>query len=149
MRRSIGMLFFAAAVLAAVSAQLGGGGFWLVLGNPAASEEAKAMHAVLTIKSAGCHEPEKAQITGRAIGVAGGRRQIVELKLMPMSTPGMYALTRQWPAEGKWVVVLTGKSGELYTSAIAVAGPDGVDRSGAKLAMGKPDPKQTDELLVQ
>jgi hypothetical protein len=51
-----------------------GGGLFVLLGNPEASPEALAKKAVLTLKLAGCHEPEKATIVGTAIGDSGGRR---------------------------------------------------------------------------
>ena len=53
----------------------GGGGFWLVLGNPEASAEARKVNAVVTIKATGCHDPAMARVTATAIGMVDGQRR--------------------------------------------------------------------------
>src|SRR5262245_2573742 len=88
----------------ALAGQLFAGGFYLQLGNPEASPEARKAGAVLTVKATGCGEPAKAQITGRAIGFVDGKRQEIELKVTPLSEPGMWAVAQQWPKEGRWVL---------------------------------------------
>lgn len=142
MRRSLTLLSAAGAVLA-LAAQLSAGGFWLMLGNPDASPEARSMHAVLTVMSTGCVPPAQAKFVGTAVGVVNGKRQSIPLKLARLSTPGMFALTRQWPAEGKWVIQLVGTNQNMVANVLVAAGPDGVDRAGAKYSGGQPN---TDEL---
>src|ERR1043166_7796676 len=97
----------AAAVLG-LAGQLFAGGFFLQLGNPEANPEARKANAVLTVKATGCGEPAKAKITASAIGVVNGERQQIPLQLTPLSEPGVYALTQQWPKEGRWVIELRG-----------------------------------------
>src|SRR5262245_58292397 len=96
-------------VSAALATQLFAGGFYLQLGNPEASIEARKAGAVLTIKATGCGEPEKAKITATAIGMVSGQRQEIPLKVAPLSEPGMFALTQQWPKEGRWVIEVQGE----------------------------------------
>src|SRR5437764_533120 len=103
MRKSITALS-AAAIVLAIAVPLLAGGFFVVLGNPDANPQAKALNAVLTIKAAGCHQPENATMTGTATGVVKGQRQTITLKVIALSEPGMYAVTQQWPAEGRWVL---------------------------------------------
>ena len=52
-----------AVLLASAAIPALAGGFYVLLGNPEASSKAKAAGAVVTIKLAGCHEPEKANVT--------------------------------------------------------------------------------------
>ena len=120
---------------AALATQLFAGGFFLTLGNPDANPEAKKANAVLVVRADGCHEPEKAQVTANAIGTVNGQRQSIPLKLTKLSAPGTYALTQQWPKEGKWVIELSGKDTDRLTYTLVAAGPEGVDRTHAKLAM--------------
>ena len=96
-------------VSAALASQLFAGGFYLQLGNPEASKEARQTGAVLTIKATGCGEPEKARITATAIGMASGKRQEIPLKVTSLAEPGMFALTQQWPKEGRWVIEVRGE----------------------------------------
>ncbi len=120
-----------AAVLA-LAGQLLAGGFWLILGNPEASAEARRHNAVLTIKATGCHDPATAKVTGTAIGMVDGRRQTVTLEVTPLSEPGMFALSQQWPKSGHWVIRLVATNGEQFTNLLVAAGPEGVDRLHAK-----------------
>ena len=118
--------------LLALAGTLFAGGFYLQLGNPEASPEARKLNAVVTVKSAGCVDPAKTKISATAIGSAHGVERSIPLKLEALSTPGMFALTRQWPKEGRWVIRLEATNGSLYATSLVSAGPDGVDRDHDK-----------------
>ena len=134
MRNTIAVAAPLAAALA-LAGQLFAGGFWLQLGNPEASAEARKAGAVVTIKAVGCHDPATAQVTATAIGMVDGHRQSVALKLTKLSGDGMFALTQQWPKEGRWVIELVGKNGEQFTNTLVTADSKGVDRLHAKSEM--------------
>jgi hypothetical protein len=122
--------------MAALAGQLFAGGFYLTLGNPEANPEAKSANAVLVLRMDGCHEPEKATVTATATGVVDGKRQTIPLKLTKLSAPGTYALTQQWPKQGKWVLALSANDAEKRSTYTLVnAGPQGVDRLHAKSQM--------------
>ena len=123
------------ALAGALASPLFGGGFWLQLGNPEASAEAQKSHAALTIKAVGCHDPATAQVTARAIGMVDGRRQSIPLTVTRLSGEGMFALSQQWPKEGRWVIELVGRNGEQFTNTLAPADSKGVDRVHAKADM--------------
>ncbi|HVX66386.1 MAG TPA: hypothetical protein VHA11_07285 [Bryobacteraceae bacterium] len=127
------------AAMLTLAGQLFAGGFWLQLGNPEASGDGRAKNAVLTVKAVGCHNPEAASVTATAIGGSNGERRSIPLRLERLSEPGLFALTRQWPATGRWVVQLVGrntveKNTEIFTYALVGDGPGGVDRSRAKFS---------------
>ena len=146
--RKLPTLLSAAAVTLALTAQLSAGGFWLQLGNPEANREARGMKAVLTVKAFGCHEPEKARVTGTAEGIVDGKRRSIPLTLAALSEPGMFALTEQWPTGGKWVIQLVGDNNDgAITSALVSAGSGGIDRKGVKLAPGKPSMAEIEARL--
>ncbi len=123
-----------AAVLV-LAGQLFAGGFWLQLGNPEASVEARKANAVVTIKATGCHDPATAKVTATATGMVDGQRRSIPLKLEVLSEPGMFALSQQWPKQGTWVIELVGKNDQQFTNTLLLAGPGGVDRLHAKPAM--------------
>jgi len=116
------------AALLALAGQLFAGGFYLQMGNPEASPEAKKLNAVVTIKAAGCHDPGLAKVKATAIGVVNGDRREIPLKVEALSTPGMFALTQQWPKEGRWVIRVEAENGTMFTTSLLKAGPEGVDR---------------------
>ena len=47
----------------------------------------------------------------------------------------MFALSQQWPKEGKWVIELVARNGEQFTNTLVAAGPNGMDRLHAKSDM--------------
>jgi len=146
MRKKIVIAMPVAAVLA-LAGQLFAGGFWLQLGNPDASAEARKVNAVVTIKATGCHNPAAANVTATAIGMVDGQRRSIALKLDKLSEPGAYALSQQWPKEGKWVIELVGRNDEQFTNTLLTAGPQGVDRLHAKADMKEFKPADVDGLL--
>lgn len=119
----------------ALAGQLLAGGFFLQLGNPEASPEALKLNAALLVKASGCHDPAGANLTAVAIGTVNGVRREIPLKVDRLSEPGAFAIARQWPAEGKWVIQLTAKNPDQFTNTLVVAGPKGVERTKAKFDM--------------
>ena len=123
------------------------GGFYLTLGNPAVSSDAKAKHAFVTVRADGCHNPENAQISAVAEGVINGKRQTVPLKLTALSAPGAYAIHRAWPAEGAWVVSVTAKHTFATAGAVIPVTRDGFDRSAATIMQGAPPAAEIEAAL--
>ena len=117
----------APAALLTLAGSLFAGGFYLQVGNPEASPEARKLNAVVTVKSVGCVEPGSTKISATAIGTVNGQRREIPLKLEALSAPGMFALSQQWPKEGRWVIRLEGTNGSRFASSLVSAGPDGVD----------------------
>lgn len=114
-----------ATLMLACAGQMFAGGFWLQLGNPEANPVANKMGAVVTIKAVGCHDPAVAKVTATAVGVVNGERRSIPLELKPLGEPGSYALSQQWPKEGKWVIQLVGRNDEQFTNTLLAAGPAG------------------------
>ena len=135
-----------AAVLA-LAGQLFAGGFWLQLGNPEASAEARKVNAVVTIKATGCHDPALAKVTATAIGIVDGQRRSIPLKLDKLSEPGAYALSQQWPKEGRWVIEMVARNDQQFTNTLLTAGPEGVDRLHAKADIKEFKAGDVDALL--
>jgi hypothetical protein len=136
------------AALLALAGQLFAGGFFLQLGNPEASAEARKNNAVVTIKATGCHDPATAQLTATALGMVNGHRQSIPLTITKLSEVGMFAIAQQWPREGKWVIELVARNGEQFTNSLVAAGPGGVDRLHAKAGM-KPFSDSDVEAMLQ
>lgn len=146
LKRSAQIAFAAATILAAAVPALAGG-FYAVLGNPEANAQAKAAGAVVTIKLAGCHEPEKADLSAVAITNAGGQRNTIPLKLIKLAEPGFYAVRQQWPSEGRWVLQFIARDGDRTASTLAAASGAAVERDKAVLAMRLPSAADVSALL--
>jgi len=130
-----------------LTGQLLAGGFYLTLGNPDASPEARKLNAVLTIQATGCHDPATATVSGTAIGFVNGQRREIPLKLEHLHSTGMFALAQQWPREGRWVIKLTARNGEQFTNSLIAAGPSGVDRLHDKANLREFTAAEVDAML--
>lgn len=82
------------------------------VGNPAANPEALSKGAALVMRTMACRFPEKTTITATAEGIVDGKRQTVALKLIPLSNPGTFAITHEWPSSGTWAVKIVAKNPE-------------------------------------
>ncbi len=125
------------------------GGFLLEIGKPEANPEALQYHAVLQVRGYGCVSPEKTTLSAMAIGMVDGRRQEIALKLLPLKTQGLYAVTRQWPSGGSWVIVLSASNPAFswHPSAIVKTAGDGVDWRDITRLPHSPSAQEIDEAL--
>ncbi|HTA67731.1 MAG TPA: hypothetical protein VK776_05615 [Bryobacteraceae bacterium] len=125
------MLRFGIAICA-VAALAHPQGFTFSIGSPVASQDVRAKSAAFVFRAEGCADAAKAQIGGTAEGVVKGARRSVPLNVMEMSKPGVYAVYRNWPAEGDWVVNLKGTCANETAGAIIPVGPKGFIRESSK-----------------
>jgi hypothetical protein len=99
-------LLLAGALLLAGQA-IAGVTFRLDIGPPVADTSAgKVKNAVLLVRPLACDDASSVVMTGTAEGIVNGARRSVPLKLQRLATPGVHAVSRQWP-DGQWVIALT------------------------------------------
>ncbi len=115
-----------------------GGGFYLELGTPSANHDPKAKGAVVVARFSGCHQPEKGILTATAEGFVAGKREVIPLKTVVLSSPGQYAIAKQWPAEGKWALKLVGTHPDFAgaTTTIVRVNGDSFDRASVVMKIG-------------
>jgi hypothetical protein len=66
-------------------------------------------------------QTQVSDIDGSAEGLVNGARRSVKLHFDTTSRPNVYAVRRQWPTEGTWLLRISLQS----TTAIVTLGPDG------------------------
>jgi hypothetical protein len=74
----------------------------------AGGTDTKMKKAVLVVRPRLCDDEASVRIRGTAEGMVNGVRQSVSLNLVSLPTPGVHAISRQWPEEGRWVLHLNG-----------------------------------------
>lgn len=127
MFRSLVLLVVLAAAVAAHP-----GVFTFVIGNAVASQDFQLKSAAFALRTEGCADPAKPQITATAEGLVNGTRRSIAVKVMPAKRPGVYAVVQSWPEEGAWVVSLRGACGSENAGAIVPFGPKGMIRESAQ-----------------
>jgi len=120
-------------VLMSIAAPLWGQEFTFTLGNPVAAQDFVVKAAAFVFRTEGCPEPEKPQLSGTAEGLVSGARRSVNVTVITTSRPGVYAIAKSWPDDGKWVVNLKGTCGSHTAGALVPMGPRGFIRESAKL----------------
>jgi hypothetical protein len=101
------MIVLLIGALALAGQAAAGPNFRLDIGPPVADTSAgKVKNAVLLVRPLACDDAASVVITGTAEGIVNGVRQSVPLKLQRLATPGVHAVSRQWP-DGRWVITLT------------------------------------------
>lgn len=136
------------AVALAGTASLFAGGFWLQMGTPEASPEAKTKKATLVVKAAGCHDPATATVSGIVIRTVDGRRQTSPVKMLPMKEPGTFAVVRDWPDDADVTLEFIGHNVGAVTSMLVHARGESVQRTSAKFYARMPTPEEEESAAL-
>jgi hypothetical protein len=102
-------------ILAMAAPAIAGTMFRLEIGPPIAAGTGATTtpklkkSVVLVVRPRVCDNPAAVQITGTAEGLVNGVRQSLPLDLIAVNpAEGVYAVQRQWPDNGQWVLQLNG-----------------------------------------
>jgi len=112
-----------------------GADFSLAIGNPVAVALPNGIvkkDIGMAVRAENCADAARVQITGTAEGSVNGERRSVPLRVVPSSTAGAFAVSRDWPQQGTWLVSLTGHCGSSTASAVIPIGPNGFLRESSK-----------------
>ena len=137
-------------VLAMAAGVIWAGGLRLEVGNPSANPEAVAKHAVLVVRTTACQSPEKTTVTATAEGLVDGNRRTVPLSVIPLGTPGTFAVVREWPAGGRWAVkmIATNPDYKNYaTGVVVLTEKDSFDWAGVKHYYHAPTDAEVNAVL--
>ncbi|MGE5800840.1 MAG: hypothetical protein ACM358_01165 [Gemmatimonadota bacterium] len=116
-----------AAALAVVAA-LAVGPPWISIEYPANPHDRSNTGTLLYVHVFHHAQPIAYPIEGTAEGFVNGERRSVKLKFTETARPAVYGLSRQWPSEGVWTLVIKmsrGESGEDGATAVVELGTDG------------------------
>lgn len=111
-RRSLTVAALAAltlAISAAAPSTLGPP--WISIEYPPSPYDATTRDAFLLVHTFHHGTPIVAPVSGRAEGIVSGERRSVALKLGGTSRTGVYALKKQWPTDGTWVLFISANQG--------------------------------------
>lgn len=100
--------------------------------TPGGTPQPRKVDAAFAVRTENCDHAAEALITATAEGLVNGMRQSMALRLSPGSGPGVYLVSRGWPAQGVWVVRLIGSCSGAKTGALVPIGPGGFIRESSK-----------------
>ncbi len=111
--KTAGFAAIAVSLLVPLSANAGGGP-WMSFEAPDQAERGP----VLLVHAYHCGRPSNAPVTAKAEGLIQGRRQSLPLHLKGTPEKGVYAVSREWPAQGSWVLVFTVQHGNTVSAMV-------------------------------
>jgi len=101
---------------------------WISIEYPANPHDRSNNGAMLYVHVFHHAQPIAYPIEGTAEGFVNGERRTIKLKFTETARPAVYGLSRQWPAEGVWTLVIKmsrGENGEDGATAVVELGTDG------------------------
>lgn len=120
-------LIVAAALALALTPALAGPP-WITVEYPGNPLDPQTREAFLVVHAWHHDQPIGVPVKGTAVGMVNGERREIALRLTPTRRSGAYALTRQWPAEGRWMlhlVTVQGSEDNWNAHALVRLAPDG------------------------
>lgn len=79
---------------------------WISIEIPPNPLDRETRDAFLVVRTYHHRHDASYEVTGKAEGLVRGARQTLPLKLTATSRAGAYALAKQWPDEGVWVLAI-------------------------------------------
>ena len=79
---------------------------WISIEYPPSPFDATTRDAFLLVHAFHHGTPMNFPVAGKAEGLVAGKRRTVDLEFTRTSRQGVYALRKQWPAEGNWVLAI-------------------------------------------
>ena len=102
---------------------------WISIEYPANPLDRTTRGAYLLVHAFHHGTPVGLPVSGTAEGIVDGKRRTVTLDFTTTSRPGVFALARQWPAEGRWLLAITvaqGEDGDGATALVRLAPEGGI-----------------------
>ncbi len=85
----------------------------------------------IVVRTYRCGTPASFTVHGTAEGVVNGQRRTLPLEIGSGPEPGVFGVARQWPPEGKWVLVFS-VEGERSVSTVVELQPGATVRIAAQ-----------------
>jgi hypothetical protein len=142
-------LFTASAIAADFGLSIGSPVAATVPGAATSPSPIKKTDAAFAVRAENCAATSKLHLAGTAEGMVNGTRRSVPVNLFAGSAPGAYVVSRDWPAQGRWVVSISAFCGDLKAGALVPIGPGGYIREAAKLLSRSPKEEEIQKALKE
>jgi hypothetical protein len=121
------LLATAALMLAAAAPAFGPP--WISIETPPNPHDAATRGAFLVVHTFHHGDLTASGVTGAAEGIVGGSRKSVPLSFDTTARRGSYALRKQWPTDGTWMLVInTGGQAQGVTALVDIGSTGDVSR---------------------
>lgn len=99
---------------------------WIAIESPPNPHDAATRGALLVVRTYHHGDQRDQGVRGTAEGLVNGQRRSLRLAFGRTPAAGVYTLRRQWPAEGRWALVIsTGPATGAATALVSLDGTGG------------------------
>jgi hypothetical protein len=99
---------------------------WISIEYPVNPYDASLRGVYLVVHTFIHRTPYAVRLAGTAEGIVNGERRTIPLEFKETSQTAAYALTRTWPGEGVWTLVIrAGEAPGMVATALVELGTDG------------------------
>lgn len=99
---------------------------WISIEYPPSPFDRTTRDAFLLVHAFHHGTPMNFPVAGRAEGIVDGNRRSIRLDFTTTSRQGVYALRKQWPSEGNWVLAIdVTQEGDSKAGALVEIGASG------------------------
>ena len=123
--------------------------FAIQVASPVAAQSFHAKTSTFVFRTVGCAEPAKAEISVTAEGMMQNQRRSQRLQRIMSTSPGVYAVFREWPSEGVWILNIAARCGAEQAGALVAVGPKGLEREQSRFFPQPASEGEIDRLLRQ
>ena len=98
---------------------------WISIEYPPSPYDRVTRDAFLLVHAYHHSTPADFPVSGKAEGIVDGKRRTIALQFQRTSRAGVFALRKQWPEGGRWVLSLGVHQGDFVAGALVKIGADG------------------------
>lgn len=101
----------------------------------------------LLVRTYHCGTPAAISVAGKAEGVVNGQPRSLELKVARTKEASVFAVARQWPADGAWVLTFTTEGGPFVNALVELQPGAALRITSQASTRDKLTPRQVDAAL--
>lgn len=103
----------------------------------------------LLVRTYHCGTPAAISVTGMAEGIVNGQPRRLELKVARTKEPSVFAVARQWPMDGAWVLTFATERGPFVNALVELQPGAALRITSQESTRDKLNPRQVDAALQQ
>jgi hypothetical protein len=103
----------------------------------------------IVVRTYRCGTPSSLSLRGTAEGIVSGQRRTIELEIAAGSEPGVFTVARQWPAEGRWALVLSVQGGHGVSTLVTLEPGPALRIADQERSYERPGPDRIDTVLAR
>ena len=102
----------------------------------------------IVVRTYRCGTPSSLSLRGTAEGVVSGQRRTIALEITSGTQAGVFAVARQWPAEGRWALVFNVSGANSVSTLVTLEAGQALRIADQKLSYEKPTPERIEAALA-